>query len=480
MNLASIIEGHAEASTALIEGDRTVTYGELRDRVDAMRAHVVAMGLAPGDRVALACGNEIHFVVAALGALGAGLVVAPINPFAPINELIRKIDHLTPSAIIVGGVLRDILDHGEEFGVALIDMLEVAATAASPPVIVERDTDDLAFLLSTSGVSGSPKVAMLSHGNLAWVQTSIVGDGPQQLRSDDVSLAVLPPAHILGLNLVILSTLRAGGAVVFQWRFDVEESLRLVREHHVTQLVGAPPMWQRWAAADAPADSMRSVRFARSGAASLPAEVFARIRDHCGVEVRQGYGLTESSAVLATGRGLDVRVTSVGRPLPGVELVLVDDEGEPVDIGDIGEVVVRAPSVFKGYLNDPEATASILTHDGWLWTGDVGLLDDDGYLYLVDRVKDIIIVSGFNVYPAEVENVLMQHPDVRGAVVVGNDHAETGETVVAHVSGDVDEEQLRAFARSQLGGYKVPTIFHFVDELPVAPTGKAIRRELRS
>lgn len=479
MNLASIIDGHDDASVALIQDDLRVSYGELRDRVEAMRVHLAAMGIGPGDRVALACGNEAHFVVAALGALGVGCVVAPINPFAPINELIRKVAPISPAVVIVGGTLREMLDHADEFNAPVIDMELVAVSAADAPPVVDADPDDLAFLLSTSGVSGAPKIAMLSHDNLAWVQKSIVGDGPQQLRADDVSLAVLPPAHILGLNLVILSTLRAGGSVVFQWRFDVDESLRLVHEHKVTMLVGAPPMWQRWAAADAPDDSMASVRFARSGAASLRADVYERIRSHCGVEVRQGYGLTESSAALATGRGLDVRVTSVGKPLAGVELVLVDDDGEPVDLGDIGEVVVRSPSVFKGYLDDPDATATILTDDGWLWTGDVGLLDDDGYLYLVDRVKDIIIVSGFNVYPAEVEDVLMQHPAVRGAVVVGGDHGGTGETVIAHVSGDVSVDELSEFAASHLSRYKLPTEYHLVDELPQTAAGKRLRRELR-
>ena len=479
MNLANIIDGHAGASIALIEGDRQLPYDGLRARVDAMRSHLGDMGIGSGDRVAVACSNDVHFIVATLGALGAGCVVAPINPYAPINELKRKLAPLQSSCIVIGTIAREMLDHPDEFDAPLIDMELVAESVASPPPVLDVDPDDLAFLLSTSGVSGAPKIAMLSHNNLAWVQQSIVGDGPQQLRSDDVSLAVLPPAHILGLNLVILSTLRAGGSVVLQHRFDVDESLRLVREHEVTMLVGAPPMWQRWAAADAPADAMASVRFARSGAASLPADVHERIKTHCGVEIRQGYGLTESSAALATGRGLDVRVTSVGKPLPGVEMVLVDDDGEPVDIGDIGEVVVRAPSVFKGYLDDPEATASILTDDGWLWTGDVGLFDDDGYLYLVDRVKDIIIVSGFNVYPAEVEDVFMQHPDVRGAVVVGGAHGGTGETVIAHVSGDVTVAELKEFASSHLSGYKRPTEYHVVDELPHTAAGKFLRRELR-
>jgi len=479
VNLATIIDGHDGTAVAVIQDDRRVSYDELRARVEAMRALLQSMGIGRNDRVAVACSNDVHFIVATLGALGAGCVVAPINPHAPINELKRKLVPLQPACIVIGSIARDMLEHPDEFDAPLVDMEVVADSVDSAPPILDVDPDDLAFLLSTSGVSGAPKIAMLSHDNLAWVQEQIVGDGPQQLRSNDVSLATLPPAHILGLNLVILSTLRAGGALVLQHRFDVDVSLQLVREHQVTMLVGAPPMWQRWAAADAPADAMASVRFARSGAASLPADVYERIKSHLGVEVRQGYGLTETSAALASGRGLDVRVTSVGKPLPGVEMVLVDDDGEPVDIGDIGEVVVRAPSVFKGYLDDPEATASILTSDGWLWTGDVGVFDDDGYLYLVDRVKDIIIVSGFNVYPAEVEDVLMEHPAVRGAVVVGGAHGATGETVIAHVSGDVTVEELEAFAASHLSRYKRPTEYQLVDELPQTSAGKRLRRELR-
>ena len=335
------------------------------------------------------------------------------------------------------------------------------------------------MLLSTSGVSGVPKVAMLSHRNLLSVHEAISGDGPHDLRAGDIALGVLPVAHVLGLNVVVLATLHVGGTVVLQRRFDVDLSLELIRRHRVTMLTGAPPMWRRWAAADVPANSLSSVRFARSGAAALPAPVHRRILDRFGIEVREGYGLTETSSVVTTSRGIGVRPTSVGRPLAMNDLVLVDDEGEPVDAGDVGEIVVRGPGVFQGYLDDPETTASILTDDGWLWTGDIGVLDDDGYLYLVDRVKDIIIVSGFNVYPAEVETILMEHPDVRGAVVVGSHHGETGETVVAHVSGDIDEDELRAHCARHLSGYKRPTRYHIVDELPTTQHGKTLRRELR-
>ena len=319
---------------------------------------------------------------------------------------------------------------------------------------------------------------MLSHHNLSWIHEALHRVDPP-LTPDNVTLGVLPFTHIFGLNVVLLATLEAGASIVLQQRFDADESLQLVREHGVTMLTGAPPMWQRWLDADAPDDSLATVRSAASGAAALPLGLFEAIRDRFGVEVAQGYGLTETSPVVTLGRGVPVRPTSVGRVLPGVEVALVDESGTPVDVGDEGEIVVRSPGVFIGYLDDQETTDSVLSEDGWLWTGDVGIFDDDGYLYLVDRIKDIVIVSGFNVYPAEVENVLMQHPGVSGAIVTGTPDEVTGETVVAHITGTATREELELHVADQLSRYKRPTQYHFLDELPIAANGKAIRRALR-
>jgi long-chain acyl-CoA synthetase len=319
---------------------------------------------------------------------------------------------------------------------------------------------------------------MLSHHNLGWIHEALHRVDPP-LTPDDVTLGVLPFTHIFGLNVVLLASLEAGAAIVLQQRFDAVESLRMVREHGVTMLTGAPPMWQRWLDADVPDDAMSSVQFAASGAAALPLGVFESVKERFGVEIAQGYGLTETSPIVTLGRGVPVRPTSVGRVLPGVDVALVDDSGTPVDVGDEGEIVVRSPGVFLGYLDDQEATDSVLSEDGWLWTGDVGIFDDDGYLYLVDRIKDIVIVSGFNVYPAEVENVLMQHPGVTAAIVTGTPDEATGETVVAHIAGTATREELERHCDEQLSRYKRPTDYHFLDELPIAPNGKAIRRALR-
>ncbi len=487
MNLASIIEGHDEHRPALIDGENIITYGRLRARVDALRAALKRDGIGPDDRVAVMAGNEPDFVVAVFAALGLGAVAVPIRATSPLPELLRKLNVVDPQVILTGEAGRWAIGHRDQLASPISDVAELAppdgstpdGAAAESPEIVARDGDDVAFMLLTSGVSSDAKVAMLSHHNLAWIQLAITADTPQGVSATDVSLGVLPFTHIFGLNVVLLASLRVGSTVVLQRRFDAEVSMELIRHHKITVVAGAPPMWQRWASLDAPEDSLASVTHAASGAASLPIEVFNRIKDHYGVEIAEGYGLTETSPIVTWSRGIEVKPTSVGRPLQGVDVVLVEPDGTPVEPGDTGEIVIRSPGVFKGYLDAPGITSSVLTGDGWFWTGDMGVFDDDGYLYIVDRIKDIVIVSGFNVYPSEVESVLMQHPDVRGAVVVGTPHAETGETVVAYVSGQVDRDELDAYARGQLSRYKCPTEYNFVDELPVAPTGKLIRRELR-
>ena len=486
MNLAAVMGGHADERVALIEGDERIDFGTLRGRVAAMQSDLADRGVGVGSTVALGTGNDVAFVVSTLAVLGLGGVVMPLNPSSPTSELARKLAVANPSMLLVGHAGR--LHLGDPaVGTSTVDLIEMEAKAAAvqeageapvDPIVVDRPDDAPAFYMATSGVSGDAKVAMLSHHNLGWIHEALHRVDPP-LTPDDVTLGVLPFTHIFGLNVVLLASLEAGASIVLQQRFDAVESLRMVREHGVTMLTGAPPMWQRWLDADVPDDAMSSVQFAASGAAALPLGVFESVKERFGVEIAQGYGLTETSPIVTLGRGVPVRPTSVGRVLPGVDVALVDDSGTPVDVGDEGEIVVRSPGVFLGYLDDQEATDSVLSEDGWLWTGDVGIFDDDGYLYLVDRIKDIVIVSGFNVYPAEVENVLMQHPGVTAAIVTGTPDEATGETVVAHIAGTATREELERHCDEQLSRYKRPTDYHFLDELPIAPNGKAIRRALR-
>lgn len=480
MNLAKVIEGHEATRLALIDGDDVVTFGKLCELVSALRSQLSAMGVERGDAIGLAAGNEVHFATATLAILGLGAIVMPVNPHSPAPEMRLRSDLVKPRLLLVGEEGSGLLGIDDEIGVEAIDMTTLATVAVTTPDpgVVDVDADDHAFYMATSGVSGAPKVAILSHHNLRWVQEALHAS-PEPMRPDDVTLGCLPFAHIFGLNVVLLYGLNIGSCTVLQRRFNADDSLDLIRRHQVTLLAGAPPMWQRWSKANAPDDSLASVRYAASGAAALPLGVFETIRDRYGVEVTQGYGLTETSPVVTLGRGHAARPSSVGKVLGGVTVALVDDHGNPVDVGDEGEVVVKSPGVFHGYLDDQAMTDAVLTPDGWFWTGDVGIFDEDGYLYLVDRIKDVVIVSGFNVYPAEVETALMKHPDVRGAIVTGQANEFSGEMVVAHVSGDVTEDELRAHLAKQLSRHKWPAEYHFVDDLPIAPTGKPIRRALR-
>jgi long-chain acyl-CoA synthetase len=497
MNLAAIIESKPADAVALISRRETTTYGQLREQVARLRGGLAGLGLEPDDRVALLCANNWYFVVSYLAVLGAGMVAVPLNPQSPAPEVERQLAAVGAKAVVVGPSGRPTMSqldrakvptlehvvaaHGVELADAR-DLDDVMATEPAP--FVERDSIDLAVLIFTSGTAGSPKAAMLSHGNL-FANFDQNGRSAARERSDDVILGIVPLYHILGLNGVLGLALYTGASIVLVERFDPSSALEAIATHGVTIVAGPPTMWSAWAALpDAPADAMRTVRLAVSGAAKLPTDVADGVHERFGVHIWEGYGLTETAPVVATSVGTDAPPGSIGRPVPGVEIRLVDADGDDVLIGDAGEIWVRGPNVFQGYWEDSDATRSALTSDGWLRTGDLAVVDDDGYLFLVDRAKDLVIVSGFNVYPAEVEGVLAEHPAVAACAVVGVPHPHTGEAVKAYVVAAtdraVDEDDLIEWCQSRIARYKCPTKVMFVDELPEGSVGKVLRRELRS
>ncbi len=323
---------------------------------------------------------------------------------------------------------------------------------------------------------------MLSHGNLlANLQQG--RSVHAQIEPDDVVYGVLPMFHIFGLNVVLGLTLARGATIVLVQRFDPTTALDTIRDRKVTVVPGAPPMWTAFAHfAEIPPDAFATVRLALTGAAKMPEDATRRLAERFGLHIAEGYGLTEAAPVVTSSAGLPPHVGSVGKVLEGMQVRLVDESGDDVLAGDTGEIWVKGPNVFLGYLGEPEQTARVLTPDGWLRTGDIGTVDDDGYLYLVDRAKDLIIVSGFNVFPAEVEEVLLEHPGVAEAGVIGVPHPHTGEAVKAFViaepGADLDEEQLIQWCCDHVARYKCPTKVLFVDELPRNVSGKLVRRSL--
>jgi long-chain acyl-CoA synthetase len=498
MNLASIIDPHPDDAVALISRGRTTTYRQLRAQVGGLRGGLVGLGLQPGDRVAIVAANNWYFVVSYLAVLSAGCVAVPVNPSSPTPEVQRELSAIGARAVIVGPAgratvtgldrgalpaLEHVVASGEDDlpGALRLDRL----LDSEPTPAVDRADDDLAVLIFTSGTAGSPKAAMLSHGNLlANLQQCQDHPGRSQ-NPDDVALGVLPFFHIFGLNVVLGLTLLAGASVLLVERFDPQSALEAVRNHGVTVISGAPTMWSAWAALPgAAADAFRTVRLATSGAARLDPETTAAMEQRFGLALTEGYGLTEAAPVVSSGHGLDAPAGSIGVPLPGLHVRLVDADGQDALVGDAGEVWVQGPNVFRGYWEDPEATAAALTPDGWLRTGDIAVVDDDGFLFLVDRAKDLIIVSGFNVYPAEVEEVIGLHPAVEEVAVVGVPHPHSGEAVKAYLvvapGRSVEEDDVIAHCEAHLARYKCPQKVMFVDELPHSATGKVLRKLLRA
>ncbi len=493
MNLASIVSSHPAEALALVQGRSRINYGKLRADAERARAGLASNGVGPGDRVALICASSPEFVIAYLAVLGVGAVVVPVNPQSPLDELTQELSSVRPAAIVVGPAEEVAGRQLAEPGRAALGTAELIASAGPDTGIVERQAGDPAALLFTSGTAGLPKAAVLTHGsmlaNLQQIETS-AGAAP---TSSDVALLVIPPFHIFGLNAVLGVQLLVGGATVLADRFDPESTLAVVQSEQVTLLPGVPELFAALAGhPGARGDELATVRLAVSGAAPLGPEVAARFEDRFKIRLWQGYGLTEASpAVTFPDTTGPHDPLSVGMPLPGVEVRIIDPDGDPVLPGDPGEILLRGPNVFAGYFEDPAATASVLDVAGWLHTGDIAVMGGGGELTIVDRHKDLIIVSGFNVFPAEVEQVLMKHPDVAEVAVVGVPDRGHGESVRAYVvprpelwsegsraPEGLSEPELVQYCGRYLARYKLPAGVSFVRELPRSLYGKALRREL--
>jgi long-chain acyl-CoA synthetase len=495
-NVADTVRNAAErqpARPALVSVDQRISWAELDDRVDRVAAALRGLGLSDGDRVALQIGNTIDFAACYFGALRAGLVAVPLNVSYTVPELhhlltdsgatvlvtstVATIDGragLPPVALVVPGRI------APEGAQALEELL--AAAPAGPYESVTPAVEDLAVLLYTSGTSGRPKGAMLTHRALLANLEQCAALDPPPFTADDTVLLALPLFHVYGLNPGLGMLARAGATGVLVDRFDAERTLAILAEEQVTVVIGVPPMYLAWVNADpdAMAAAFASVRMAISGAAPLTTAAYERIAA-AGVSVHEGYGLTEAApAVTSTLVGGQPRPGSVGWPLPGVEVQLWDADGEEVEDDDTGEIVLRGANLFSGYWPDGHDGPG---SDGWWATGDVAYADDTGALHLVDRTKELIIVNGFNVYPAEVEAVLDRHPDVTESAVIGIQDERSGEAVraylVARPGAALDVPAVLAFAGRSLARFKLPTSVQVVSELPHSATGKVRKAALR-
>lgn len=471
----------------LVDSERRLDNRALAAAVAHTSGHLARLGVGPGDVVAVALHNRIELVVTMFAAWWCGAALTPVNPVLTDTEVAHQLQDSRARVLV-----------GDERGAALasasgIDFLSVADvipagdTGASAWVDASAGEgaaeQDAAFVIYTSGTTGRPKGCVLTHANVDAMANAIV----RHLRLDpaDRSLLVLPLFHVNGLLVGVLSPLLAGGSVVVAPRFQPTTFWDLVEWERPTYFSAVPTMYALVEAHTTRPVDTSSLRFAICGAAPAPAELITRFEERFGVVLLEGYGLSECS-VAATINPLDGprKPGTVGPALPGVEVVVAAPDGTHLPPGEVGQVLVRGATVMRGYLGRPEETAEVLV-DGWLQTGDVGRLDDDGYLTLVDRLKDMIIRGGENIYPKEVEQVLYEHPAVLEAAVVGVQDATYGEVPVAHVAlrpgnEDVDGEALRQHCAEHLARYKVPTEVLLHPSLPKNSVGKLVKGTLRS
>ncbi len=485
-NLADLVRTAAAGTPekpALHFHGETVTWAELDRRVDAAAHGLRRLGLDPGDRVALHLGNTPDFVVLYFGALRAGLVALPVNTSYTSDELTHVLGDSGARVVVTApgthGVVTRVAslpEHVLVTGSGLADLF-----AEAPPYETEAGGEDLAVLLYTSGTSGKPRGAMLSHRALLANLEQVSSIDPPVVSADDVVLLVLPLFHVFGLNTALGIVAKHGATGVLVERFDPVATLGVVRKHGVTAVVGAPPMWVAWSLLPDVGDAFASVRLMLSGAAPLPPSVLHRVLEVTGHHVFEGYGMTETAPVLTTTLMSEVpRAASIGREVPGVEVRLLDEKGHQVEDDDPGEIVVRGPNLFSGYWPDG---ADGPDGQGWFGTGDIAVRDDDGDLRLVDRRRELILVSGFNVYPREVEDVIAAHPEVVEVAVIGLPHPYTGESVKAVVvrtpGSSLTADEVISHAARSLARFKCPSVVEFVDELPHTATGKVAKGQLR-
>ena len=491
LNLGSVLLGSTAERPdhpAVKLGDRSLTYAELDRAARGVAGALHARGIEPGDTVALMIPNVPEFTIGYFGILYAGCTVVPLNVLLSAPEVTYHLQDSGAKLLFAHPMFGEPAARGaEEAGVPCIlsegDGETLAALSAQEPVAGLHPTEpsDTAVILYTSGTTGKPKGAELSHSNL-FVNCAVVVPKLLPVGPDDVALATLPLFHSFGQTCIQNATIALGGTFTLLPRFAPEDAAALIARDRVTLFAGVPTMYFALLHHEGDVD-FSTVRICMSGGAPMPVEVMKSFEEKFSVEILEGYGLSETSPVASFNMpGKPRRPGSIGYPVWGVELAILDENDAPLPDGERGEICIRGHNIMKGYLGRPDATAEAM-RNGWFHSGDVGIRSADGSYEIVDRVKDMILRGGFNVYPREVEEVLYGHDAVAEAAVIGVEHESHGEEVKAVVAlapgQSATPEDLIAWCKERLAAYKYPRIVEFIGELPKGPTGKILKRELK-
>ncbi|MFT4081402.1 MAG: long-chain fatty acid--CoA ligase [Nocardioides sp.] len=484
MNLKDAVGQYADRVALRLE-DAMLTYRQLDDLSARVAGWLSAHNIGPDDRVGLMAPNVLAFPVVYYGILRLGAVVVPMNPLLKAREIEHYLGdsgaravfcwHETAaevdSAPAAAGLVRCAIDDG---------LLDTASGWDPMEPVAPRDDHDTAVILYTSGTTGSPKGAQLTHGNMR-ANAAVSASSLFGVTTDDVLMGCLPLFHAFGQTCAMNVAVVAGAAMTLIARFDPATALRLIERDRVTVFLGVPTMYVAMVQIGASVADTSTLRLCVSGGAALPGEVLRGFAETFGAQILEGYGLSETSPVASFNRVDRAKPGSIGVPIDGVEMRIVDEQGEEVAPGEVGEIVIRGHNVMRGYWNRPEATAEAIK-EGWFHSGDMAREDEDGYFFIVDRKKELIIRGGYNVYPREIEEVLYEHPAVLEAAVIGVPHPTHGEEIGAAVAlrpgKAVSAEEIRDYVKERVAAYKYPRRVWLVDALPKGPTGKILKRHI--
>ncbi|MEX2106020.1 MAG: long-chain fatty acid--CoA ligase [Solirubrobacterales bacterium] len=491
LNLASIVTESAArvpGSVAVRLNDVELTYAELDERSARLATLLRERGLERGDRVGVMLPNVPEFPIAYYGVLRAGGIVVPMNVLLKRREIAFYMEDSGAKLLLAwhgfAGEARDgTADAGAEaIEVEPASFAELLAGHEPTPGLVDTDEQDTAVILYTSGTTGKPKGAELTHLNLTR-NADVASRTTCEIKQGDVVLGALPLFHSFGQTVSMNASLMVGACLTLVPKFDPAEALETMQRDRVTHFYGVPTMYGALLHhPERESYDTSTLRSCITGGASMPVEVLRGFEEAFDCIVLEGYGLSETSPVSSSNHpDRERKPGSIGTPLEDVEMQVVDEDDNPVPQGEVGEIVIRGHNVMKGYWQRPDATEEAM-RGGWFHTGDMARTDEEGYFFIVDRKKDLIIRGGYNVYPREVEEVLYEHPKIREAAVVGVPHDEWGEeigaAVVLHAGEELGPEEVSTYVKDRIAAYKYPRVVWFVDELPKGPTGKILKREI--
>jgi long-chain acyl-CoA synthetase len=492
MNVATNLEESASRfpkRSAVSEATFETSYDQLNEKANKVATALIGLGIKPGDFVGLCAPNSSDWLAFYFGVLKAGAVAVTLDRLLSPDEMTLLIGHSKPRMIFAAEDKLDALQklRGKDGLEKLIcpggdlELQQLMDSGSGSFKAIDRDPNDTAAVLYTGGTTGIPKGVMLTHENINTSAQNVAFS--ERSTEKDRALCFLPFNHVFGQMHIMNATILSSGCLELLPAFDLDKILEILSSGRVTKFFAVPTGYIRLLGVKGLRKKLGNVRYCFSAAAIMAEETVKQWQEKSGLTIYEGYGLTESASAVTYNHYDHHVIGSIGTPVPKVEVQIRDEEGQPVEQGKEGEICIRGPNIMKGYLDNPEATKAAFWEDGWFRSGDIGRIDENGYVYIVDRIKEMVITGGENVYPREVEEVLYTRPEIQECAVIGLPDKEWGERVAAYIvpqpGKTVNKDELKAFLKARLAPFKVPKEYNVVSDLPKSSTGKILKRELR-